>query len=189
MTTIELPAATSAQAFTPAHIRILCVLFFFSGFPALIYQLVWQRSLFRIFGVNSESVTIVVTTFMLGLGLGSLCGGWISRRSNLKPLLLLGGIELATAAFGLVSLQIFEQVGARMADLPLPALAVINRGAPSAPAASPSPTARGSSTTCWCRRRRSPGIMRAGDARWKPTASTANASSPPMTSIAPDSMN
>jgi spermidine synthase len=63
---------------------------------------------------------------MLGLGLGSLCGGWISRRSNVQPLLLLGVIELATAAFGLVSLQIFEQVGALVADLPLSALAVIN---------------------------------------------------------------
>ncbi|MBV8919973.1 fused MFS/spermidine synthase [Bradyrhizobium sp.] len=126
MTTIELPAATTARAFAPACIRILCALFFLSGFPALMYQLVWQRSLFRIFGVNSESVTIVVTAFMLGLGLGSLCGGWISRGSKLKPLLLLGVIELATAAFGLVSLQIFEQVGALVADLPLPALAVIN---------------------------------------------------------------
>jgi spermidine synthase len=28
-----------------------------------------------IFGVNIESVTIVVTAFMLGLGLGSLAGG------------------------------------------------------------------------------------------------------------------
>ena len=126
MTTIELPAATPARAFAPPRIRILCLLFFFSGFPALIYQLVWQRSLFRIFGVNSESVTVVVTAFMLGLGLGSLCGGWISRRSNVQPLLLLGVIELATAAFGLVSLQIFEQVGALVADLPLSALAVIN---------------------------------------------------------------
>ena len=52
--------------------RVLCVLFFLSGFPALIYQLTWQRALFRIFGVNIESVTIVVTAFMLGLGLGSL---------------------------------------------------------------------------------------------------------------------
>jgi MFS family permease len=126
MTTIELPAATPARAFAPPRIRFLCLLFFFSGFPALIYQLVWQRSLFRIFGVNSESVTVVVTAFMLGLGLGSLCGGWISRRSNVQPLLLLGVIELATAAFGLVSLQIFEQVGALVADLPLSALAVIN---------------------------------------------------------------
>lgn len=56
--------------------RILCVLFFFSGFPALIYQLVWQRALFRIFGVNIESVTIVVTAFMLGLGsVASLVAG------------------------------------------------------------------------------------------------------------------
>jgi len=32
------------------------------------------------FGVNIESVTIVVTAFMLGLGLGSLAGGWLSKR-------------------------------------------------------------------------------------------------------------
>src|SRR5260370_3018222 len=83
--------------------RIRCVLFFFSGFPALIYQLTWQRSLFRIFGVNTESVTIVVTAFMVGLGLGSLAGGWISKRDDVKPLLLLGLIELLTAAFGLIS--------------------------------------------------------------------------------------
>lgn len=126
MTTIELSTASPAQTFSVKRIRILCALFFFSGFPALIYQLTWQRSLFRIFGVNSESVTIVVTAFMLGLGLGSLCGGWISKRRNVKPLLLLGIIELVTAAFGLVSLQIFEQVGALVADLPLPALAFIN---------------------------------------------------------------
>ena len=62
--------------------RVLCVLFFFSGFPALIYQLTWQRNLFLIFGVNIESVTIVVTAFMLGLGLGSLAGGWLSGRGG-----------------------------------------------------------------------------------------------------------
>ncbi|RTE90499.1 fused MFS/spermidine synthase [Bradyrhizobium sp. LVM 105] len=126
MTAVELPADAPAQRFAAPRVRVLCILFFFSGFPALIYQLTWQRSLFRIFGVNSESVTIIVTAFMLGLGLGSLCGGWISRRTNVKPLLLLGVIELATAAFGLASLQIFEQVGAMVADLPLPALAAIN---------------------------------------------------------------
>src|SRR2546428_9398712 len=86
--------------------RVLCVLFFFSGFPALIYQLTWQRALFRIFGVNMESVTIVVTAFMLGLGLGSLAGGWLSRRSRVPLLVLLAVIELASAAFGAVSLPI-----------------------------------------------------------------------------------
>src|SRR5213078_1517436 len=50
--------------------------FFFSGFPALLYQIVWQRALFTIYGVNIESVTVIVTVFMLGLGLGSLGGVW-----------------------------------------------------------------------------------------------------------------
>ena len=126
MTTLEMPIAASSTAPLASRVRLLCVLFFFSGFPALIYQLTWQRSLFRIFGVNTESVTIVVTAFMLGLGLGSLAGGWISKRQNVKALWLLGVIELLTAAFGLISLAVFEQVGQLVSDLPLVAVAAIN---------------------------------------------------------------
>jgi predicted membrane-bound spermidine synthase len=95
------------------------VLFFFSGFPALIYQLTWQRALFRIFGVNIESVTIVVAAFMLGLGLGSLAGGWLSRRRDIPLLPLFATIELMTGAFGLVSLAIFDRVGEFTIGLPL----------------------------------------------------------------------
>src|ERR1700733_3165696 len=106
--------------------RVLCVLFFFSGFPALIYQLTWQRALFRTFGVNIESATIVVTAFMLGLGLGSLAGGWLSKRQGISLLPLLAAIEIATAAFGIVSLSIFERIGAVAVDWPLPAMAALN---------------------------------------------------------------
>ena len=106
--------------------RILGALFFFSGFPALIYQLTWQRELFRIFGVNIESVTIVVTAFMLGLGIGSLAGGWISKKRGVKLLPLLAAIELATAAFGIVSLNVFERVGDLIVNWPLPAMAAVN---------------------------------------------------------------
>ncbi len=105
--------------------RMLCVLFFFSGFPALIYQLTWQRALFRIFGVNIESVTIVVTAFMLGLGIGSLAGGWLSKRRSIPLLPLLAVIELVTGAFGLVSLAIFDRVGALAIGLPMPVTAVV----------------------------------------------------------------
>src|SRR5438552_269739 len=64
---------SSPVAFAPdRHMPWVYTLFFFSGFPALIYQIVWQRSLFVIYGINIESVTIVVSAFMLGLGLGSL---------------------------------------------------------------------------------------------------------------------
>jgi spermidine synthase/predicted MFS family arabinose efflux permease len=125
MTALELPAADD-RAGLAARTKILCVLFFFSGFPALIYQLTWQRALFRIFGVNSESVTIVVTAFMLGLGLGSLVGGWVSKRKQISLLPLLAAIELATAIFGIISLGAFEQIGALIVDWPLPAVAAVN---------------------------------------------------------------
>jgi spermidine synthase len=124
MTTLDLPVGTTVRA--SAWTRTLCGLFFFSGFPALIYQLTWQRELFRIFGVNSESVTIVVAAFMLGLGLGSLAGGWISKHRAISLLPLLASIELATAAFGIVSLRVFEQIGALIVNWSLPAMAAVN---------------------------------------------------------------
>ena len=125
MTTLDLPVLRAADRL-PAWTKVLCALFFFSGFPALIYQLTWQRELFRIFGVNSESVTIVVTAFMLGLGLGSLAGGWVSRRRGISLLPLLAAIEIMTAAFGIVSLTVFEKVGELIINWPLPAMAAVN---------------------------------------------------------------
>ena len=113
----------SERAWHGQQTRLLCVLFFFSGFPALIYQLTWQRALFLIFGVNIESVTIVVTAFMLGLGLGSLAGGWLSKRRAIPLLPLLAGIEFLTGAFGLVSLRLFDKVGEFTLGLNLPATA------------------------------------------------------------------
>jgi hypothetical protein len=108
-----------------ARTRTLAALFFLSGFPALLYQLVWQRALFRIFGVNVESVTVVVTAFMLGLGLGSLAGGALSRAARLPLLPLLAGIELLTAAFGLASPALFEAVAARVLGASLPVTAAL----------------------------------------------------------------
>jgi spermidine synthase len=105
--------------------RLLSLLFFCSGFPALIYQLVWQRALFRIFGVNIESVTIVVTAFMIGLGLGSLFGGILATRYRASLLPLLAVIEASTAVFGLFSLKIFAAVGALALNLSLPETALL----------------------------------------------------------------
>ena len=120
---VATPQARAETAPT-RRIQVLCVLFFLSGFPALIYQLVWQRALFRILGVNIESVTIVVTAFMLGLGIGSIFGGWLSRIRHVPLLLLLATIELLTGAFGLFSLQIFEHVGGVVLGSSLPVTAL-----------------------------------------------------------------
>lgn len=91
---------------------LLSALFLFSGMPALIYQVVWQRTLFSIYGVNAESVAVVVSAFMLGLGLGSLAGGWLSARFPRHGILIFGLAELGIAVFGLASLQIFRWAAA-----------------------------------------------------------------------------
>jgi spermidine synthase len=97
---------------------VFYVLFFFSGFPALLYQVVWQRALFTIYGVNIESVTAIVTVFMLGLGLGSLAGGRLSKRPATALSLLFGVIELGIAIFGLVSLKLFYAAASLTAGMP-----------------------------------------------------------------------
>jgi len=92
--------------------RILYPVFLVSGFAAILYQLVWQRALFRLLGTSSESVTLIVTAFMLGLGVGSLAGGaWSSKPG--RPLALVFGLaELGIGAFGLVSLRLFSWIAA-----------------------------------------------------------------------------
>lgn len=86
----------------------LGLLFFVSGMPALIYQIVWQRALFAIYGINSQSVAVVVTAFMLGLGIGSLVGGQLSARFPKHGILFFAIAELGVAVFGLCSLRIFH---------------------------------------------------------------------------------
>src|SRR3984893_14939253 len=69
---------------------LFSILFLCSGMPALIYQHVWQRVLFSIYGVNSQSVAVVVTAFMLGLGIGSLAGGRLCVRVPRRAVLIFG---------------------------------------------------------------------------------------------------
>jgi spermidine synthase len=86
------------------------ILFFASGFPALIYQIVWQRALFAMYGLSIQSVTLIVSAFMLGLGLGSLAGGTLSKSKLLPPVMLFALAEFGTAAFGVISLALFHWV-------------------------------------------------------------------------------
>jgi len=44
-------------------------------FQALTYQTIWQRGVVCHLRINAEPVTVVVSAFMLGLGVGRLLGG------------------------------------------------------------------------------------------------------------------
>jgi spermidine synthase len=58
--------------------RVLFVLFFVSGFCALVYQVVWTRLAFASFGITAPVLSVVISIFMLGLMIGSWTGGkWI----------------------------------------------------------------------------------------------------------------
>lgn len=103
----------------------LLFLFLLSGCAALIYQVVWQRTLFAVFGVNIESVTVIVSVFMFGLGVGALVGGQLSERFSGQLPYLFMACELMIGVFGLGSLWLIESVGVATQGLGLVAVFLI----------------------------------------------------------------
>jgi spermidine synthase len=91
----------------------LAGLFLVSGFAALIYQVAWQRILFTEFGVNSESVTAIVSVFMFGLGVGALAGGWLQKRFPGRLVHIFVATEIGIGLFGLVSVELIHLAGPR----------------------------------------------------------------------------
>ena len=83
-------------------------MFLLSGFSALVYQVIWQRVLGIFSGVHIYSVTLIVTAFMAGLGLGSLLGGWMGDRYSRRASLGLFALcELGIGLFALASAWIY----------------------------------------------------------------------------------
>jgi predicted membrane-bound spermidine synthase len=82
---------------------LLLTTFFASGCAALVYQLVWQRYLFNGLGVDIDSVTLIVSTFMLGIGLGGAAGGWLSDHFPQRRVQLYAAAELLLCVIGFCS--------------------------------------------------------------------------------------
>lgn len=93
---------------------ILYTLFFISGVAALIYQVVWQRMLFTLFGVDLVSTSIIVSVFMFGLGIGGLLGGRLADAFTHQLLKLYIAIEVGIAAFGFASPYIIHTMGMKL---------------------------------------------------------------------------
>jgi predicted membrane-bound spermidine synthase len=128
----EAISATHVPMHGIAHLRAvhhgLIFLFMISGTAALIYQICWQRLLFEGFGVDMESVTIVVSTFMLGLGLGALAGGEIADRFPGRVIPMFAMIELTTGAFGVCSPYLIRAISAATVNGSLATIAAVNFG-------------------------------------------------------------
>jgi len=86
----------------------LSLLFFLSGFSALVYQTTWQRLLGLFSGSDSISITIVVGAFLLGLGFGSLAAtSFADRLSHRGAIVAFACCELGIALFAAMSKVFF----------------------------------------------------------------------------------
>jgi spermidine synthase len=80
--------------------------FFLSGYCSVLYELVWLRLSMAQFGVTTAMVSIVLSVFMAGLGLGSWASGrWLHQRGGGLPfpaLRLYALMELLIGVSGIV---------------------------------------------------------------------------------------
>lgn len=90
--------------------KTIKAVFFLSGIAALIYQIAWQRMLFTAFGVDLESITIIISVFMAGLGVGAYYGGRIADRFPNHIIQFFALTEVGIGTFGIASPFLIEFV-------------------------------------------------------------------------------
>ena len=93
------------------HKFLLFSMFCLSGFCGLVYQIVWLRKAFAIFGVITPIISVVVSVFMLGLFLGSWAGGkWIktiTRKLSVSAIYLYAAAEFVIGLGGIAVPYLF----------------------------------------------------------------------------------
>jgi spermidine synthase len=81
--------------------------FFVSGFCSILYELIWLRLAMAQFGVTTAMVSIVLSSFMAGLGIGSWAAGHLvrkyARRISFPPLHLYAVAEILIGCSAVVA--------------------------------------------------------------------------------------
>ena len=72
-----------------------------------------------------DSVSTIVSVFMLGLGIGAMIGGWLADRFQRRRILIFSLIELTIGVFGFFSLGIIDHIGDLVAADSLPRLVAV----------------------------------------------------------------
>jgi spermidine synthase len=87
----ESEAGLRAPGSSAVHIAIAL-----SGLTALGAEVVWTRLLSLMLGATTYTFSIILAVFLIGLGIGSSAGSFLSRAAR-NPRLLLGGCQLLLA--------------------------------------------------------------------------------------------
>jgi predicted membrane-bound spermidine synthase len=103
--------ATPIQDRTTARpLSLIGSVFFVSGFATLIYQIAWQRLLTVYYGVGPVSIAVIVSIFLLGLGIGGFVGGFVAERVR-RLALLYSFVEFGLGAYGIASIPFLDYLG------------------------------------------------------------------------------
>ncbi len=82
-----------------------------SGAASLVLQVVWTRLLALVVGPTTYAFSAMVATFIVGIALGSLAGGWLGRRGPapgwLAVSMLTSGVAAVSAAASAPQLALF----------------------------------------------------------------------------------
>ena len=95
---------------------LIPALFFFSGACALIYEVVWAKMLTVLFGTAFFAVSVVLSSFMAGLAIGSFLFGRRIDRIR-RPLRLFACLEAGIGLFALAFPWILSGLGQAVASL------------------------------------------------------------------------
>ena len=103
-------ASQADSGLRPLANGILLLLVFVSGASALLYQMLWMRTLSLTFGNAAQASAVTLAAFFLGLGLGSrLLGRAVSKSTN--PLRSFAVLELGVVAGALWFMMVSAGLG------------------------------------------------------------------------------
>jgi spermidine synthase len=87
--------------------KIIGYLFALSGMTALIYEIIWSRTLELIFGSTIYAISTILATFFIGFSLGSYFFRNVADKSK-NPLKLFGFIQIGIGLSGAIILTLFK---------------------------------------------------------------------------------
>jgi spermidine synthase len=91
------------------HHILLRLFFFVSGASSLVFEVIWERQLMKVFGATSLAIGTLLTAFMAGLALGATLGGRWAQRSA-RPLRVYGLLEAGVGLYALALPFLFKHL-------------------------------------------------------------------------------
>ncbi len=88
---------------------IIFLVMFLTGFSSLLYEIVLLLVFSTIIGATEISLAIILSSFLLGLAIGGLLGGFISKK-NFNHILILIFIEIIIAIFAFSAMFLMKNI-------------------------------------------------------------------------------